>query len=109
MNPYIYVGLILFVFSLSFILAFILMKDKKESLGFDRNMKDCEIMKKLIKYIRRHAKIFIIALVIMLLTIAADIVLPLITGKIVSIPQGINEGKREQVLLGGTVLLTSYE
>ena len=50
MNPLIYVGIILLVFTTIFIIAYLLIKDKKEAFGFDRNMKDSEITKRLLKY-----------------------------------------------------------
>ena len=45
MNPLIYVGIILAAFTLIFLVAFLLIKDKKEAFGFERNMKDGEITK----------------------------------------------------------------
>ena len=50
MNPLIYVGGILGVFTTIFLIAFICMKDKKEAFGFDRNMKDSDITKRLFSY-----------------------------------------------------------
>ena len=50
MNPIIYVGATLGVLSLIFIIAYLCIKDKKEAFGFDRNMKDGDITKRLLKY-----------------------------------------------------------
>ena len=83
MNPLIYVGIILAVFTVIFLIAFLLIKDKKEAFGFDRNMKDGEITKRLLKYAKNHVWSFVIVFVIMAFTIAADIVLPLITASII--------------------------
>lgn len=83
MNPLIYVGIILLVFTTIFVVAYLLIKDKKEAFGFDRNMKDSEITKRLLKYAKSHAKVFIIVFVIMAFTVAADIILPLITASII--------------------------
>ena len=83
MNPLIYVGIILAVFTIIFLLAFLLIKDKKEAFGFDRNMKDSEITKRLLAYAKNHIGAFIVVFFIMALTIAADIVLPLITASII--------------------------
>ena len=83
MNPFVYVGIILAVFTLSFVIAFLLIKDKKEAFGFDRNMKDGEITKRLLKYAKNHIGAFVIVFVIMIFTIASDIVLPLITASII--------------------------
>ena len=87
MNPLIYVGIILAVFTIIFVLAFLLIKDKKEAFGFDRNMKDSEITKRLLKYAKAHIGAFIFVFVIMAFTIAADIVLPLITASIIKVLQ----------------------
>ena len=54
MNPLIYVGIILAVFTVIFLIAFLLIKDKKEAFGFDRNMKDSEITKRLLAYAKNH-------------------------------------------------------
>lgn len=83
MNPLIYVGIILAVFTIIFLLAFLLIKDKKEAFGFDRNMKDSEITKRLLAYAKNHIGAFIVVFFIMAFTIAADIVLPLITASII--------------------------
>ena len=56
MNPLIYVGIILGVFTIIFLIAFLLIKDKKEAFGFDRNMKDSEIIKRLLAYAKPHIK-----------------------------------------------------
>ena len=58
MNPLIYVSIILGVFTISFLIAFLLIKDKKEAFGFDRNMKDSDIIKRLLKYAKNYKKAF---------------------------------------------------
>ena len=59
MNPIIYVGSILGVLSIIFIVAYLCIKDKKEAFGFDRNMKDSDIVKRLFKYAKNYKKSFI--------------------------------------------------
>ena len=76
--PLLIVGAIIGVFSLVFILAYALIKNKKEAIGFDRNMKDSEIAARLLRYARPHVKAFLIVLLIMLISIAYDLVSPLI-------------------------------
>ena len=83
MNPLIYVGIILLVFTTIFVIAFLLIKDKKEAFGFDRNMKDGDITKRLLRYAKDHIGAFVIVFVIMIFTIAGDIILPLITASII--------------------------
>ena len=83
MNPLIYVGIILLVFTTIFVIAFLLIKDKKEAFGFDRNMKDGDITKRLLRYTKDHIGAFVIVFIIMIFTIAGDIILPLITASII--------------------------
>ena len=80
--PLLIVGAIIGVFSLAFILAYALIKNKKEAIGFDRSMKDSEIAARLLRYARPHVKDFLIVLLIMLISIAYDLLSPLIIGNI---------------------------
>ena len=80
--PILIVGAIIATFSTAFILAYAFMKNKKEAIGFDRNMKDTEIIKRLFKYARPHYKSFILVLLIMLLSIAYDLISPMFVGYI---------------------------
>ncbi len=84
MNPLYIIGAVLGTLATSFIVAFALMKDKKESIGFERNMKDVEIMKRLLKYARPYWKQFLFVILLVAFTIASDIVLPLILGDVAS-------------------------
>ena len=59
--PLIAVGASIGIFSIAFIVAYALIKDKKTELGFDRNMKDTEIVKRLLVYAKPHAGSFIAA------------------------------------------------
>ena len=80
--PVLIIGAIIGVFATIFIIAYATMKNKKETIGFDRNMKDGEITKRLLKYARPHIKSFILVLFIMLFSIAYDIVSPLLISEI---------------------------
>lgn len=80
--PLFIVGAVISVFALCFILSFILMKDKKEAIGFDRSMKDSEIMRRLLGYAKPYYKYFLIVLFLMLFSIAYDIISPIIVGRI---------------------------
>ena len=84
-NPLLLVGGVIGVFSLIFIIAYLSIKDKKTAIGFDRNMKDAEIVKRLLRYARPYLGSFILVLVLMLFSIAYDIASPLIVGKIQAI------------------------
>ena len=85
MNPILIVGAILGVFTVAIILSYVFMKEKKEAIGFDRNMKDSVIIKRLMGYARPYLWRFILVLGIMVVTVAADIVRPLIIGDITTI------------------------
>ena len=83
--PLLIVGAIIGVFSAAMILAYALVKDKKEAMGFDRNMKDGELMKRLLRYARPYWLNFVIVGLVMLLSIAYTIISPIIVGNIESI------------------------
>ena len=74
-------GVIGFVALLLFI-AYLTIRGQKEAIGFDRNMKDGEIVKRLVKYAKPHWKSFLLVLVIMIFSVAYDVVSPLIVGYI---------------------------
>ncbi len=80
--PILIVGAIIGFFSIIFLVAFAAVKNKKEDMGFDRNMPDSEIIARLLRYAKPHWKKFALALLIMLVSIAYDIVSPLIIGRI---------------------------
>ncbi|MBR4292607.1 MAG: ATP-binding cassette domain-containing protein, partial [Clostridia bacterium] len=80
--PIIIVGALICSFAVAFIVAFMLIKDKKEAIGFDRNMKDSDILRRLLAYAKPHYKSFIFVIVVMLFSIAYDIVAPIIVGEI---------------------------
>ena len=83
--PLLAVGAAASVLALIFILAYIFMKDKKEAIGFDRNMKDSEIIRRLFVYAKPHVGSFAVVFLIMIFSIAYDIVSPLIIGRITDI------------------------
>ena len=80
--PLLLIGAIIGVISVIFIVAYAMIKDKKKVIGFDRYMKDSELVKRLLRYARPHIGSFILVLVLMLFSIAYDIVAPLLVGYI---------------------------
>ena len=80
--PILIVGAIIGVFTLIFLVAYALEKNKKESMGFDRHMADSEIVRRLLQYAKPYWKEFLLALVVMLLSIVYDLVSPLLVGDI---------------------------
>ena len=107
--PLLVIGAAVSVFAVSFILAYVFMKDKKEAIGFDRNMKDTEITKRLLKYAKPHWKSFLIVFFIMLLSIAYDIVSPIIISKIADMLTKDFEMKQIFTMIGvyASILLVS--
>ena len=81
--PLLIVGAIIGVFAAIFLFAYIFMKDKKEAIGFDRNMKDSEIIRRLMKYAKPYTKHFVLVLVLMIFSIAHEIISPLIIGDLI--------------------------
>ena len=80
--PVLIAAAVIGTFATVFIVAYALMKNKKEALGFDRNMKDGEIVRRLLAYARPHAASFILVGLLMLFAIFYDVISPLMIGRI---------------------------
>ena len=80
--PLIIMGGIIGTFALIFILAYALIKNKKESMGFERNISDKEITKRLLAYAKPYWKGFVAVLGLMIFSISYDIIGPLLIGNI---------------------------
>lgn len=80
--PLLIAGAIIGTFSIVFIVAYALMKNKKEAVGFDRNIPDSEIIKRLLKYAKPYWKNFLLVLLVMLFSISYDIIAPILVGDI---------------------------
>lgn len=80
--PLLTVGAVIGLMSAIFLIAFFSIKDRKEAIGFDRNMKDSEIIKRLLAYAKPHYKSFIAVFVIMLFSISYDIISPTLVGNV---------------------------
>ena len=86
--PLIIVGAVLGVLALIFLLAYALIKNKKETMGFDRSIPDKEIIRRLLVYAKPYWKSFVAVLLLMVFSISYDIVAPLLIGQI----QGMIKG-----------------
>ena len=71
--PLLVVGGTIGILSIIFLVAYISMKDKKEAIGFDRNMKDSEITRRLLAYAKPYWKNFLFVLIIMFFSVAHNI------------------------------------
>ena len=81
--PLLAVGAVLGVLSTVFIIAYLTIRKQKEAIGFDRNMEDGEITRRLLRYAAPYWKNFVLVLCVMLFSISYDIIAPILMGKIV--------------------------
>ena len=96
MSPIAILLLVCGFLTVAFSLAYLLVKDKKTSMGFERNLKDRDIIKRLLRYARPYVKYFVLVLVLLLLSVAYEIISPLIMGRT---EQMITEGFEMRDLL----------
>ena len=81
--PLLLIGGVLGVLSTVFIIAYLTIRKQKEAIGFDRNMKDGEIARRLLAYAKPHWRSFLLVLCVMMFSISYDIVAPILIGNIV--------------------------
>jgi len=81
--PLLFVGGIAGLFSIIFGIAYFSIKNKKEEIGFERNMKDTEIMKRLLRYAKPHIGKFIVVGLLMAFSIAYSVISPRLMGFII--------------------------
>ena len=82
MNPLLLVGAVIGVVTALLVFAYASVKDKKGSMGFERNMADGEIVRRLVQYANPYGGKFIIVGFLVLFSISYDIASPLIVGYI---------------------------
>ena len=88
LNPLVLVGAVIGAVTALLVLAYALVKDKKETMGFERTMADSEILRRLAGYAKPYRAKFVIVLFLMLFSIAYDIVSPLIVGALEELVSG---------------------
>ena len=88
LNPLVLVGAVIGAVTALLVLAYALVKDKKETMGFERTMADSEILHRLAGYAKPYRAKFVIVLFLMLFSIAYDIVSPLIVGALEELVSG---------------------
>lgn len=81
-SPLLFAGALVGVFATAFLLAYLRVRGKKEELGFEREMSDREIVRRLMAYARPYRGRFVLVLLIMLMSIGYDLIGPLIVGRI---------------------------
>ena len=92
--PLLIAGAIIGVFSVIFLVAYASIKNKKEAMGYERNMSDGEIIKRLLRYAKPYWKRFVLVGVVMLLSIAYDVLSPLLVGRLEELVAGDFELRR---------------
>ena len=85
--PLLIVGGIIGAFTLIFVIAYAMVKNKKEAMGFERNMPDSEIIRRLLAYARPYWKQFVLTGLVMVFSVVYDVLSPLLVGKIVGMVQ----------------------
>ncbi len=78
--PVLIVAAFISLTAIAFLIAFLFVKGKKEAFGFERNMRDSELIRRLFAYSKPYAKSFIIVFLLMLVSIAYDVVAPYMVG-----------------------------
>ena len=80
--PILKVGAIIGTFAILFVAAWLAEKNRKEEMGFDRNMADGEIVRRLLVYAKPYKKEFLLVLIVLLFSVVYDLVSPLLVGHI---------------------------
>ena len=81
-TPLLIVGAIIGVFTVLFTILYVWDSRKKETRDFERHMSDAEIVRRLLVYAKPYWKEFLLVFVVMLFSIAYDLVSPLLIGDI---------------------------
>ncbi len=80
--PLVILGAIIGTFTIVFLVAFVTEKRRGRLVTRERQMKDGEIMRRLLRYAKPYKLQFVAAGIIMLLSIAYDVVSPMMVGRI---------------------------
>ena len=94
------VGGVLGAVSIMLVIAYMTIRKQKEAIGFDRNMKDSEITRRLLVYAKPHWKSFAFVLLLMLFSISYDIISPILMGEMVEAMRGNFEMSYLLTMLG---------
>ena len=107
--PILIVGAIIGMATALFVASYVVVKRRKEMVTFDRHMADGEIIRRLLTYAKPYWKQFVLVFVIMLVSIAYDIISPVIVGNIEGIIKDQFEMSRlyRMVAVYGGILVVS--
>ncbi|MCI5648365.1 MAG: ABC transporter ATP-binding protein [Fusicatenibacter sp.] len=98
--PLLVVGAMIGTVAAVLIFAWSFVKDKAEAVGFDRNMKDGEILSRLMYYAKPYGKQFLTVGFLMMFSIAYDVISPMLVGKIEDLIVGDFPLKRLYLMVG---------
>ena len=107
--PLLIVAAIVGIFAIIFSLAFAFMKDKKTAIGFERNMSDGEIVKRLIAYAKPYWKNFLLVLLILATSVTYDVVSPRILGRVAELIKddfALTELRKMVIMYAGVLVIT---
>ena len=85
--PFLIIGALIGVCSVIFLSGYLLLR-KKNLTGYDRTMKDSQIIRRLLGYANPYRKRFVVAVFVMLLSIGYDLLSPLLVGHIEELVSG---------------------
>ncbi len=86
--PILILGGLIGLLSIIFVIVYCTMRQKKAINGYDRHMSDGEIIRRLIRYAKPYTGQFILAFIIMLVSLAYDLISPLLVGRIEELVAG---------------------
>lgn len=86
--PLLLVGGVIGVVSVALMAAYALVKDKKSAMGFERHMKDGEILKRLARYALPYYKEFLLVGLLMVFSTAYGVISPLLVGRMEEMVSG---------------------
>ena len=89
--PILILAAIIGVFTVIFLVVYAMEKNKNETMGFDRNMPDSEIVRRLLAYAKPYRSSFAACLAIMVVSIVYDLASPWLVGHIEETVKGTFE------------------
>ncbi|MBR2612573.1 MAG: ABC transporter ATP-binding protein [Clostridia bacterium] len=106
--PLLIVGALIGTLATIFILAYAFMKNKKEAIGFDRNMKDMDLIRRLARYAYPYRFKLLGLLVFVVFSILTNLISPLLMGKIEELVKDTFELPTLYLYVGGYVALLIF-
>ena len=80
--PIFIVGAIIGTLSLCFLVAYAILRRKEKAAKSERTMSDRELIRRLLSYAKPYKREFVIVFIVMLLSIAYDLLSPVLVGQV---------------------------